>query len=76
MVEWADIVAFANWLVITSETDTGFGSKRVRGHGNGLRVLHLEERPSHIAKSRYPLPAQIALDWTELSNQLNKNKEA
>lgn len=76
MVEWADIVAFANWLVITSETDTGFGSKRVRGHGNGQRVLHLEERPSHIAKSRYPLPAQIALDWTELSNQLNKNKEA
>jgi hypothetical protein len=76
MVEWADIVAFANWLVMTSETDTGFGSKRVRGHGNGQRVLHLEERPSHIAKSRYPLPAQIALDWTELSNQLNKNKEA
>lgn len=76
MVEWADIVAFANWLVITSETDTGFGSKRVRGHGNGQRVLHLEERPSHIAKSRYPLPAQIALDWTELSNQLNNNQEA
>lgn len=74
LVEWADIVAFANWLVVTSETDTGFGVKRVRGHGNGQRVLHLEERPSHIAKSRYPLPAQINLDWQELNQHLNQNQ--
>ena len=78
LVEWADIVGFANWLVVTSETETGFGSKRVRGHGNGQRVLHLEERPSHIAKSRYPLPAQLNLDWQELHQHLkpNNNQEA
>jgi hypothetical protein len=71
LTEWADIVAFANWLVLTTESDQGFGQKRVRGIGNGQRVLHLEERPSHIAKSRYRLPAQVELEWHELAKHLN-----
>jgi len=75
LLEWADIVGFANWLTLTKETDTGFGNKRVRGIGNGQRVLYLEERPSHIAKSRYSLPAHIPLAWSELESALNSKHE-
>jgi hypothetical protein len=74
LTEWADIVGFANWMIVTSTTDIGFGNTRTRGHSNGQRVLHLEERPSHTAKSRFPIPAQIELDWTELTRNLNKTR--
>lgn len=76
--EWADIVGFANWHTLTKESDTGFGNKRVRGIGTGERLLYLEERPSHIAKSRYPLPERVPLNWSAFSEALQqstKNKE-
>ena len=63
MLEWADVVGFANWQVMTKESETGFGNKRVRGLGTGERILYLEERPSHIAKSRYALPKAMKLSW-------------
>lgn len=74
LLEWADVVGFANWMVLTKESDTGFGHKRVRGLGNGQRILHLEERPSHIAKSRFPLPQQISLTWEAFEDALQKSR--
>jgi len=71
--EWADIVAFANWQIMTKETDTGFGNKRTRGLGTGERLLYLEERPSHIAKSRYPLPHKLPLTWKAFEEALHSS---
>jgi len=72
LLEWADIVGFANWQTLTKESETGFGNKRVRGIGTGERLLYLEERPSHIAKSRYPLPQRVPLNWNALSEALQQ----
>ena len=68
--EWADIVAFTNYKVMTKETDTGFGAKRTRAVGNGERLLYLHERPSHLAKTRYVLPESMPLDWPTFANSL------
>lgn len=57
--EWADAVLFANFRVYTSQTDVGFNKKVTRGIGTGERVLFTEERPAHLAKNRYSLPAEI-----------------
>tara|TARA_R110002012_G_scaffold69002_1_gene178854 strand:+ start:4578 stop:5345 length:768 start_codon:yes stop_codon:yes gene_type:complete len=78
--EWADVVGFANWKVVTKQSDTGFGNKRTRGIGTGERLLHLEEKPSHVAKSRYKLPEVITLDWASFAKELgdsfnNNNNE-
>ena len=71
--EWADIVGFANWRVLTKESDAGFGNKRTRGIGTGERLLHLEEKPSHIAKSRYSMPKELPLDWESFSSTLGQS---
>ena len=44
------------------------------------RLLHLEEKPSHVAKSRYKLPEVITLDWASFAKELgdsfnNNNNE-
>jgi hypothetical protein len=68
--EWADVVGFARWEVHTEQTDVGFNKKVTRGIGTGERRLALEERPAFEAKNRYGLPAEIALDWSALREQL------
>ena len=74
LLEWADVVGFANWMMLTKESDTGFGQKRVRGIGTGERILYLEERPSHIAKSRYALPQRLPLTWEAFETALQKSR--
>lgn len=59
--EWADAVLFCNYKVYTQKTDVGFKKVITRGVGLGERVLYTEERPSHYAKNRYDLPAEIAM---------------
>ena len=72
--EWADIVGFANWHTVIKQTEAGFGKTRARGIATGKRLLHLEERPSHHAKSRYPnTPAEIPLNWTSLVEVLTSS---
>lgn len=60
--EWADVVAFAHWQTMTTETDLGFKKKAVRGVSSGQRLLALEERPAWEAKNRFQLPAVMPLD--------------
>lgn len=61
--EWCDEVLFATYRVLTRKSDEGFNRKRVQGIGQGERVLKTTERPSHLAKSRLPLPDEIPLDY-------------
>ena len=71
LVEWADIVGFANWVVITRAEDAGFNKKVVKGIGTGTRKLHLSERPAWIAKNRYSLPDEMDFSWEAISAALN-----
>jgi hypothetical protein len=72
--EWADIIGFANYKVVTKIVDTKFNEKKHRGISTGERLLFLEEKPAFIAGNRYGLPASIGLDWTELTNSFNDSK--
>ena len=64
--EWADIIGFANFETVVKKDKTGFNNVRVRGVGTGRRVMHLTERPSHVAKNRYGMPDTIDLSWNAL----------
>lgn len=68
--EWADIVGFANREIVVESTDVGFKKEARRGVATGRRVLHTDERPSHIAKNRYALPEKIELSWPALREAL------
>lgn len=59
LIEWCDVLGFANHSIATKTTEAGFNKKIVRGIGSGERVLHLEERPGFIAKNRYGMPSTI-----------------
>lgn len=61
--EWADVIGFANYEVITSKTEVGFNQKVTRGVGTGRRMLHLIEQPAYQAGNRYGLPGAVDLTW-------------
>ena len=68
--EWCDILAFANYNVNTIKSDVGFNQKKTRAVGAGTRALHTQERPGWLAKSRWPLPDTISMDYSTFSNAL------
>lgn len=59
--EWSNAVLFANFLVYTDKDDKG----RVRGFGDGSRIVYTEHRPAWDAKNRYGLPFEFPLNWDE-----------
>jgi hypothetical protein len=58
--EWPKAVLFANYKTYTREKDG-----RVRGIGDGSRVVYTEHRPAWDAKNRYDLPYEMPLNWEE-----------
>lgn len=61
--EWADVIGFANYRVLTKKEDIGFDKKVTRAIGSGERLLHLTERPAFVAGNRYGMPDSIPLSW-------------
>ena len=68
--EWCDLLMFANYRVSTVKSDIGFNQKKTRAVGVGERVLHTQERPGWVAKSRWPLPDTMPLDYEQFSTAL------
>jgi hypothetical protein len=66
--EWADIIGFANWEAVVVEQKTGFNQTTTKAKGSGRRLLHLEERPSYLAGSRYRLPPTIDFNWPSFAS--------
>lgn len=71
IVESSDIVGYAAERVITKTSDAGFNKQIVRGVSTGERLLHVTEKPSHIAKNRYSLPDALPLSWDVLVAAMN-----
>ena len=69
--EHSDAILFANHKYQTIKTEDR-GRTRTRGHGQGDRVMYTEERPAWVAKNRYGLPPEMALDWAEFAGALKK----
>jgi len=63
--EWADEVLFATRRVYTIAKDEGFNRERTRAVGDGERIVHTCEKPTHMGKRRLLMPDVIPLDWTE-----------
>ena len=74
--EWCDILMFANQQYSTVKSDVGFNQKITRAVGNGNRVLYTQERPGWQAKSRWPLPDQLPLDYAKFAEALGTSMNA
>jgi hypothetical protein len=57
--DWADCIGFLAPDLHVQTEDAGFGRKRTRADGGSQRWLHLEARPSFVAKNRYGMPAKL-----------------
>lgn len=72
MLEAVDVIGFANWETVVVEEKTGFGGKQTKAKGAGKRLLHLEERPSYLAGSRYRLPPTVDFNWPSFIAAFNQ----
>jgi hypothetical protein len=88
--DWCDAIGFLAPDLHVQTEDAGFGRKRARAEGGSQRWLHLEARPSFVAKNRYGMPAKLpvpknfsyeavasyfpALPGMSAANQLSKPK--
>jgi hypothetical protein len=70
IAEWCDILMFANQQYSTIKADVGFNQKVTRAVGTGNRVLYTQERPGWQAKSRWPLPDTLPLDYGKFAEAL------
>lgn len=75
VIEWADIVGFAQHETVLKKESQGFNN-RVRGVGTGRRVLRVNETPAYLAKNRYSLPDPLPLDWSALLGALSTQPQA
>ena len=76
LMEWVDILAFANYRTIVRKDDIGFNQTVSRGVTNGERLLNLNEKPAFLAKNRYSLPDVIPLSWEALEAAIIENTTA
>lgn len=76
LIEWCDAIFFAGYEAHTRTEDKGFNKERTFAIGDGRRVLYTDERPSHVAKSRWKLPATLPLDYQAFADAKAKALEA
>jgi AAA domain len=57
--DWCDAIGFLAIDLHVHTEEAGFGRKRARADGGSQRWLHLEARPSFVAKNRYAMPARL-----------------
>lgn len=74
--EFCDVVGFANHKMTTRETTSSFGQKKVKAVGSGERVLRCASRPNFVAKTRYPIPDELPLEWAALMSAITSKEEA
>jgi len=60
--EWADAVLFANFKTYVSKSKDGSKAKAI---GSGERVLFSSNRPAWRAKTRYNMPEEIPMEFSE-----------
>ena len=68
--EFADVILFAQVQTTTVTEDQGFNNKRIRATTTGQRIVHTIGQPAFLAKSRYPMPSPLPLEWAAVSQHL------
>ncbi|MGV3483430.1 MAG: ATP-binding protein [Planctomycetaceae bacterium] len=69
--EWCDELLFCNYRVNVRTEEQGFKRERGIAVGSGERVMFCQEGPSHLAKNRLGLPAEMPLDFRVYQQHLN-----
>lgn len=73
LIEWSDIVAFANYKVQTKSTGKDFSNNdKFKALGSGERILHLQPKPMYTAGNRFNLPESLPFLWADFSKALNE----
>lgn len=69
VLEWADVIGWANYQITTVESDAGYGSKEVKARTTGKRILHVEPHPAHMGGNRFGLK-NMPLAWGSFAEAL------
>jgi len=67
--EWADVIGWANYRIVTTQTDAGFGNKETKARTTGDRILHVEPHPAHMGGNRFGLK-NLPLNWESFAAAL------
>lgn len=73
--EWADVIGWANYQVVTTESDAGYGKTETKARTTGKRILHVEPHPAHMGGNRFGLK-NMPLDWEAFSAALTASHNA
>ena len=74
LLEWADVIGFANYKVLTKSSDVGFGQKEAKAITTGERIFHVEPHPAHCGGNRFGLK-NMPLDWDVFAAALKQVQE-
>ena len=74
--EFSDVILYATLSTKTVSEDQGFGNKRVRAVSTGDRLMHTAGQPAFLAKSRFPIPSPLPLEWDALAEAIGMTKAA
>ena len=70
--EWADVIGWANYRVVTTQSDAGYGNKETKARSTGERILHVEPHPAHMGGNRFGLK-NMPLSWEAFTAALAAN---
>lgn len=73
--EWADVIGWANYQIVTTESDAGYGNKETKARTTGKRILHVEPHPAHMGGNRFGLK-NMPLDWEAFAAALSASQNA
>ena len=68
VMEWADVIGWANYKITTVESEAGYG-KEVKARTTGQRILHVEPHPGHPGGNRFGLK-NMPLSWEAFAEAL------
>lgn len=69
LLESVDCMFFANFEQIASKEK---GAKKAKMRGEGRRRMFTESRPAFVAKSRFDIPFEMDLSWTDFVDAVGK----
>lgn len=69
VMEWADVIGFASYKILTRNVEAGFGNKETKATTTGERLLHVEPNPAHCGGNRFGLK-NMPLDWESFASQM------
>lgn len=72
IMEWADVIGYAGYKIVTRQNDAGFNKTETKATTTGARILHLEPHPAHCGGNRFGLKNQ-ALNYSEFSDNIKNS---